>query len=248
MTSAAYDCPHVVWVAAGGGWANDSVSCPRSGEVIVARQDAGTGHSTGHRLQAAQPAVVVRRRPRLRPRRAGAADDAGAAGHRQPRQRHPGRRGRRRAGRRSGSRGGGGVGASTRSPAGTARCGSAPHTARVLLAKNPGGLAGGAVDGRQARRGSSSSRSTGRCPTARTCRGCGTSTSSIRRTGTGGGRRRRTRHRSGRAAGLCGCRPHAGARHREGDRVVPARARRGGRQLHRVPAVEPGVAWRGQER
>jgi len=35
MTSAAYDCPRVVWVAAGGGWANDSVSCPRSGEVIV---------------------------------------------------------------------------------------------------------------------------------------------------------------------------------------------------------------------
>jgi UDP-N-acetylmuramyl tripeptide synthase len=35
MTSAAYDSPHVVWVAAGGGWANDSVSCPRSGEVIV---------------------------------------------------------------------------------------------------------------------------------------------------------------------------------------------------------------------
>ena len=30
MTSAAYDSPHVVWVAAGGGWANDSVSCPRS--------------------------------------------------------------------------------------------------------------------------------------------------------------------------------------------------------------------------
>lgn len=35
MTSAAYDCPNVVWVAAGGSWANDSVSCPRSGEVIV---------------------------------------------------------------------------------------------------------------------------------------------------------------------------------------------------------------------
>ena len=35
MTSAAYDCPRVVWVAAGGGWANDSVSCPRSGELIV---------------------------------------------------------------------------------------------------------------------------------------------------------------------------------------------------------------------
>ena len=35
MTSAAYDCPNVVWVAAGGGWAGDSVSCPRSGEVIA---------------------------------------------------------------------------------------------------------------------------------------------------------------------------------------------------------------------
>jgi UDP-N-acetylmuramyl tripeptide synthase len=35
MTSAAYDSPNVVWVAAGGAWSNDSVSCPRSGEVIV---------------------------------------------------------------------------------------------------------------------------------------------------------------------------------------------------------------------
>ncbi len=35
MTSAAYDCADVVWVAAGGGWAGDSVSCPRSGEIIV---------------------------------------------------------------------------------------------------------------------------------------------------------------------------------------------------------------------
>ncbi|MGV0851394.1 MurT ligase domain-containing protein [Mycolicibacterium phlei] len=35
MTSAAYDCPNVVWVAAGGSWSNDSVSCPRSGEIIV---------------------------------------------------------------------------------------------------------------------------------------------------------------------------------------------------------------------
>ncbi len=45
MTSAAYDCPHVVWVAAGGGWANDSVSCPRSGEVIV--RERGHWYSTG---------------------------------------------------------------------------------------------------------------------------------------------------------------------------------------------------------
>ncbi|KUI35237.1 UDP-N-acetylmuramyl peptide synthase [Mycobacterium sp. IS-1496] len=45
MTSAAYDSPNVVWVAAGGGWANDSVSCPRSGEVIV--RDGQHWYSTG---------------------------------------------------------------------------------------------------------------------------------------------------------------------------------------------------------
>ncbi len=45
MTSAAYDCPKVVWVAAGGGWANDSVSCPRSGEVIV--REGSHWRSTG---------------------------------------------------------------------------------------------------------------------------------------------------------------------------------------------------------
>jgi lipid II isoglutaminyl synthase (glutamine-hydrolysing) len=45
MTSAAYDSPNVVWVAAGGSWSNDSVSCPRSGEVIV-RED-GRWYSTG---------------------------------------------------------------------------------------------------------------------------------------------------------------------------------------------------------
>jgi len=39
MTSAAYDCPQVIWVAAGGGWASDSVSCPRSGEVIVRERE-----------------------------------------------------------------------------------------------------------------------------------------------------------------------------------------------------------------
>jgi UDP-N-acetylmuramyl tripeptide synthase len=45
MTSAAYDCPNVVWVAAGGGWANDSVSCPRSGEIIV--REGAHWYSTG---------------------------------------------------------------------------------------------------------------------------------------------------------------------------------------------------------
>ncbi|WP_090607671.1 Mur ligase family protein [Mycobacterium lentiflavum] len=49
MTSAAYDSPNVVWVAAGGAWANDSVSCPRSGEVIVRDPPGREGHwySTG---------------------------------------------------------------------------------------------------------------------------------------------------------------------------------------------------------
>ena len=45
MTSAAYDSTDVVWVAAGGSWAADSVSCPRSGEVIVREQ--GHWYSTG---------------------------------------------------------------------------------------------------------------------------------------------------------------------------------------------------------
>lgn len=45
MTSAAYDCPNVVWVAAGGSWAGDSVSCPRSGEIIV--RDGNHWYSTG---------------------------------------------------------------------------------------------------------------------------------------------------------------------------------------------------------
>jgi UDP-N-acetylmuramyl tripeptide synthase len=45
VTSAAYDSPNVVWVAAGGGWSGDSVSCPRSGEVIV--RENGHWHSTG---------------------------------------------------------------------------------------------------------------------------------------------------------------------------------------------------------
>jgi UDP-N-acetylmuramyl tripeptide synthase len=45
MTSAAYDSAEVVWVAAGGGWSRDSVSCPRSGEVIV--RDQAHWYSTG---------------------------------------------------------------------------------------------------------------------------------------------------------------------------------------------------------
>lgn len=53
MTSAAYDSPHVVWVAAGGGWASDSVSCPRSGEVIV--RDGKHWYSTGMNFKRPKP-------------------------------------------------------------------------------------------------------------------------------------------------------------------------------------------------
>ncbi|OBG51570.1 Mur ligase family protein [Mycolicibacterium fortuitum] len=45
MTSAAYDSPNVVWVAASGSWSGDSVSCPRSGEIIV--RDGRDWRSTG---------------------------------------------------------------------------------------------------------------------------------------------------------------------------------------------------------
>ena len=53
MTSAAYDCPNVVWVAAGGGWASDSVSCPRSGEVIV--REGSHWRSTGADFSRPEP-------------------------------------------------------------------------------------------------------------------------------------------------------------------------------------------------
>ena len=53
MTSAAYDSPNVVWVAAGGGWAADSVSCPRSGEIIV--RDGTQWHSTGADFRRPEP-------------------------------------------------------------------------------------------------------------------------------------------------------------------------------------------------
>ena len=54
MTSAAYDHPNVVWVAAGGGWASDSVSCPRSGETIV--RDGAHWHSAGCNFKRPTPA------------------------------------------------------------------------------------------------------------------------------------------------------------------------------------------------
>ncbi|CAM4116890.1 putative bifunctional UDP-N-acetylmuramoylalanyl-D-glutamate--2, 6-diaminopimelate ligase/UDP-N-acetylmuramoyl-tripeptide:D-alanyl-D-alanine ligase [Mycobacterium basiliense] len=53
MTSAAYDSRNVVWVAAGGSWSNDSVSCPRSGEIIVREQ--GHWYSTGAEFKRPTP-------------------------------------------------------------------------------------------------------------------------------------------------------------------------------------------------
>ncbi|MGW0037403.1 MurT ligase domain-containing protein [Gordonia sp. NPDC003376] len=45
VTSAAFDAPTVIWVAAGAGWVGDSVSCPRTGEPIVRTADGW--YSTG---------------------------------------------------------------------------------------------------------------------------------------------------------------------------------------------------------
>lgn len=53
VTSAAYDNPNVVWVAAGAGWANDSVSCPRTGEPIAREGDHW--YSTGSDFARPQP-------------------------------------------------------------------------------------------------------------------------------------------------------------------------------------------------
>ncbi|MUL84245.1 MULTISPECIES: Mur ligase family protein [unclassified Mycolicibacterium] len=53
MTSAAYDSPDVVWVAAGGSWSGDSVSCPRSGEIIV--RDGTHWYSTGSDFKRPSP-------------------------------------------------------------------------------------------------------------------------------------------------------------------------------------------------
>ena len=74
MTSAAYDSPHVVWVAAGGGWANDSVSCPRSPAKIIVR-DGSHWYSTGTDFKRPTPQWWYDDATYLWPRRAFAADD-----------------------------------------------------------------------------------------------------------------------------------------------------------------------------
>jgi UDP-N-acetylmuramyl tripeptide synthase len=53
ITSAAYDSPNVVWVAAGNAWVSDSVSCPRTGEPIA--RDGAHWYSTGGDFKRPEP-------------------------------------------------------------------------------------------------------------------------------------------------------------------------------------------------
>ncbi len=104
MTSAAYDSPNVVWVAAGGGWADDSVSCPRSGEVIVREQ--GHWYSTGADFKRPSPQWWFDDDTLYGPDGLALPMRLALPGVGEPGQRRPGGGGRRRAGRRSGRRGG----------------------------------------------------------------------------------------------------------------------------------------------
>ena len=241
MTSAAYDSPNVVWVAAGGGWANDSVSCPRSGEIIVRATDYRTGHSHGAPdfkrptpqwwyddthvygpdglslpMTLALPGTVNRGNATQAVAAAVAlgADPAAAVAAVSAVDEVAGRYR-------------------------TVQLGA--HTARVLLAKNPAGWqeALSMVDKHGA---GVVIAVNGQVPDGEDLSWLWDVRLRALRRRHGRRRGRRTRHGPGGAPGLCGRRPHAGARHREGHRILPARARRGDRQLHRVPAVEPGSA------
>ena len=54
VTSAAFDAPDVVWVAAGASWVGDSVSCPRTGEPII-RSDDGWYSSGDENFRRPEP-------------------------------------------------------------------------------------------------------------------------------------------------------------------------------------------------
>ena len=82
MTSAAYDHANVVWVAAGGSWAADSVSCPRSGEVIV--RDQGHWYSTGADFKRPSPQWWFDSENLYGPDGLARADAASAARHGEP--------------------------------------------------------------------------------------------------------------------------------------------------------------------
>ena len=148
MTSAAYDSPNVVWVAAGGGWANDSVSCPRSGEVIV--RDGTEWYSTGTDFKRPSPQWSFDDTHIHGPDGLSLPMHACPARNGQPRQRHAGGGRGGDIGRRPRRGGGGGLGC---------RRGGGPlqHSATRrahgadAAGEEPGRMAGGAVDGRHRR-------------------------------------------------------------------------------------------------
>ncbi len=236
MTSAAYDSPNVVWVAAGGAWSNDSVSCPRSGEVIV--RDKGHWYSTGADFKRPSPqwwfdddtlygpdglALPMRLALPGAVNRGNAAQAVAAAAV-------------------LGADPAAAVAAVSKvdEVAGryrTVRIG--PHEARILLAKNPAGWqeALSMVDKRAAGVVISVN---GQIPdgedlswlwdvrfehfeeTAVVAAGERGTDLAVR-------------------LELCGRRAHPGARHRGRHRVLPARASGGRRQLHRVPSAAAQV-------
>ena len=240
MTSAAYDSPNVVWVAAGGAWANDSVSCPRSGEVIV--RDQGHWYSTGADFKRPSPqwwfdddtlygpdglALPMRLALPGAVNRGNAAQAVAAAVA----------LGADPAAAVAAVSGVDEVAGRYR----TVRIGE--HEARILLAKNPAGWqeALSMVDKHAAGVVISVN---GQVPDGEDLSWLwDVRFEHFEETRRGG--RRRTRHRPGGAPGVRGRRAHPGARHRGGHRVLPARAGRGRRQLHRVPAAAAsiGTAW-----
>ena len=208
MTSAAYDSADVVWVAAGGGWAGDSVSCPRSGEIIVREQSHW--YSTGCDFKRPSPHWWF--------------DDAhihGPDGLALPMTLTlPGTVNR---------------GNATQAVAAAVALGADPAAAVAAVSavdevagqvpdgadrfahragaagQEPGGLAGGAVDGRpqRRRRGDRGQRTGARRRGPVLAVGCALRALRLDR----GGGSRRARHRPGGAAGLRRRRAHPGARH-----------------------------------
>ena len=237
MTSAAYDSPNVVWVAAGGAWANDSVSCPRSGEVIV--RDKGHWYSTGADFKRPSPqwwfdddtlygpdglALPMRLALPGAVNRGNAAQAVAAAVA----------LGADPASAVAAVSGVDEVAGRYR----TVRVGE--HEARILLAKNPAGWqeALSMVDKHAAGVVISVN---GQVPDGEDLSWLWDVRFEHFEETAVGGRRRRTRHRPGGAPRVRGRRAHAGARHRGGHRVVPARAGGGRRQLHRLPAAAASV-------
>lgn len=61
VTSAAFDHPNVVWVAAGNAWTGDSVSCPRTGSAVVRSTGPGVSGAVEMHWHATAPMADGRR-------------------------------------------------------------------------------------------------------------------------------------------------------------------------------------------